>query len=122
MRLELSDDQMRAVMAKAILDTVTPEKRDELITKAIGFLMIPEKTGSYGGQTTSPLERAFQEAARVVAEKLAREALAADTKFAEQITKLFEDVAAKLFANEVRDKLVDNITSSVVQGLRARDY
>lgn len=120
MRLELNDDQMRAVMAKAILDTVTPEKRDELMTKAIAFLMIPEKSGY--GQQASPMDRAFQEAARTVAEKLAREALASDTRFAEQINKLFEDVAAKLFADEVRDKLIDNIVSSVVSGLRARDY
>lgn len=48
--------------------------------------------------------------------------LAADTKFAAQIAKLFEDVSAKLFADEVRDKLVENIVLSVVNGLRARDY
>ncbi len=120
MDINISPDQMRDIVSKAIFDSVTPEERERILKEAIVSLMTPEK--QYGGKVTTPLEEAMKNAAYTVAQQIARERLAADETFKANIESLFQDVARKLFADDIREKLVEKIVEAVVAGLKPRDY
>lgn len=121
MDINISPDQMHDIVAKAILDSVTPEERERILKVAIVELMTPKKQyGSVPPET--PLEGAMKMAAHNVANQIAMQRLQEDETFKANIESLFNDVAKKLFADEIRDKLVEKICESVIAGLRPRDY
>lgn len=120
MNINLSDEQMRDLIAKTLLENIGPERQAEIMKGAIAFLLTPPAQSAYDRtKPPSPIEAAFQNAARLVAEQQARQALAEDTKFKAEIERLFEDVAKKLFADDIRDKIIEKICDAVVTGLRA---
>jgi hypothetical protein len=121
MDIKISPDQMHDIVSKAIFDSVTPEERERILKAAIVELLTPAK--SYGSrEPETPLEVAMKSAAHGVAMKIAQDRLAADETFKANIESLFQDVARKLFADEVREKLVEKIVDAVIAGLKPRDY
>jgi len=112
---------MQDIVTKAIFDGLTEEKRAELVQGAIrSLLLAPAKTQSYGRDPRSPMQEAFENAASIVAQQIARERLTADETFKAGVESMFKDVAAKLFADDVREKIVDKIADAVVTGLGER--
>lgn len=106
----INDDMMRAAVAKALLESVTPETRDELMKQAVADLMKPQKTERYGEAAPSMLQSAFNTAARQVAEDVARKWLAEDEAFKTQIQTLMHEVSDKVFGDkQVRAVMVDQL-------------
>ncbi len=116
-RIALDDEQMKALMAKSIVDSLTPEARTSLIQNAIAKLMQPD---AYSKK--NPVQEAFDFAVQAVARKIADEMLENDPKFQEQVKGLFVDVAAKMFAADRREKLVDDLAERVRRGLLGERY
>lgn len=117
MEFKLDKDAMEALVHKAIFDSMTPEKRDELLMQSIRKLTEISKDGY---SKTSPMTDAFQNAARRIAEEMVKTELETNEKYQQHIKKLFFDVVDKLFASEFREKLIDNICNSVISGLNNR--
>ena len=114
MNLNLNDDALQALVSKAIVDTLTPEMRENLITSAVkDTLQKVESSGGYNSDRRSPLQRAFDSACRAEAERFAREQLENDPVFQEQLQGLFKDAAAKLFAAENRESLVSAMADTI---------
>lgn len=123
MDLRVNDDAMKSLVAKAIVDSLTPEMREKLIADAVTqTLTKPHDNGGYYSNKRSPLQQAFDMAVEQEARKYATEVIANDTAFKEQLRKLFEDVARKLFESNTRDGLVDNIASTITSALTKDRY
>lgn len=119
MDVKLSDDNMKDIIAKAVLDTLTPESRENLIASAIkGLLATP--TGGYDKKT--PIQSAFDSAVREVAQQIAREQIIGDAKAKATITSLIAAAWEKLVVPENYSKLVDNVASSIERGLTGDRY
>lgn len=113
MEFKLDQGAMEALVHKAIFDSMTPEKRDQLLQEAIRKLTeIPN-----GYSRTSALTEAYQNGARRVAEDVVKQDLESNEKYKEMIRKLFLDVVERLFASDFREKLIDKICENVVSGL-----
>ena len=117
--INISDVQMQAIIAKSIMDNITPENRDEIMRSALAEIMTPQKD-PYNRSKNSPLQQAFVNAAENVANKIAREKLEEDEAFKKEIENLFNEVSKRLFADEVREVLIDKICSAVKDGLSER--
>lgn len=119
--ISLDDETMKAVIAKTVLEQITTEKRDEMILKSLKFLMEPG-TDYNGRRKGSPIEEAFKSASYETTHKIARDMLEGNEDFQVKIKGLFEDVVAKLFESQLREKLVSTIADQVIAGLKPSDY
>lgn len=114
MDISLKEDAVRPVIAKAILDSLTPEVRDELLRKSISGLLEPTQ-GSYGSKNPSILENAFRQAAQWNAERIVRDVLAEDSP---QSALFKQTVLAALDKALADQSLVEHIASAVVKALK----
>lgn len=123
MDLRVDDSAMKSLVAKAIVDSLSPEAREKLIADAVTqTLTKPETDRNQYGSKRSPLQQAFDYAVEGEARKYAAEVIAADGQFKEQLRKLFEDVSKKVFETEGREKMVDDIASTIVRALTKDRY
>lgn len=119
MNLSLPEEAVRAIVQKSLLESMTQEHRDELVSQAIAYLMKPEKP-SYGyGQPISPLEQGVREAAQAVVRQMTLKWANDNEGFKAQIESLFADVAKRLFApdGDVREKVIETIANTIARGL-----
>ena len=123
MDLQLKDDQLDKIIAKAILDTLSSETREELVTNAVKELIqIPKNTTTYGDKR-SVLQRAFGQAVSRVAEELIREQLEEDSLFKTKIQVLLKDISEELFDNkEKRKTIIDKMVDTIIKGLDQDRY
>lgn len=122
MDLRVDDAAMKSLVAKSIVDGLTPEAREQLITNAVTqTLSAQEKGNSYDKR--SPLQQAFDNAVVAEANRYARELLATDEKFKAQIEGLFADVAKKLFADEdTRESMVSALATTIRKAITQERY
>ena len=120
MDVKLSDDNIKDIIAKAVLDTLTPESREQMITSAVkSFLTIP-----VGNQyeKKSPLQSAFDNAIREVAASIAREQIINNSEIHATISTMIADAWKKLVIPENYSKIVDNLSSAIERGLTGDRY
>lgn len=115
MELKLDNATMEGLVSKAIFDTLTPEKRDELVTGAIKSLMKRE-TGS-GFNRLTELERLFADAAQTVARKIITEKLEADTAFQDGVRICFENAWKQAFEGDAGTKLAERMAEAFRKSL-----
>ncbi|CDO34649.1 hypothetical protein SPHV1_1750001 [Novosphingobium sp. KN65.2] len=120
MNVNLSDDNMKDIIAKAVLDTLTPESRSELISNAIKSLLVKPTGNSYNSKT--PMQDAFDCAVRDVARAVAQEQIVGDPEIKAKITSLIADAWVNLTNAERYSKLVENVTSAIERGLTGDRY
>lgn len=114
--VNISDDVLQQIVAKAIVEAMTPEKRDELIKAALVTLIQPQKD-RYGSSTKSQLQEVFEVEVRKVTHEVIRAALETDTGIRAQIDGVFRDALAKAFG-EGREKMVGKIADQITEGLK----
>lgn len=68
----------------------------------------------------SALQSAFENAAQIVCTQIVRDQLVADETFKAGVLAIFGDVATKLFAEDIRERIVAKIVEAVVTGLGER--
>ncbi len=122
MNIDVKDDQMQTLVAKAFLDILTQEKRDELLQNAIKSLFEKEKSDRYGYGSTSKLTALFADAARDVARDQVKAMMETDEAFIAQIRSMFAEAAEKTFVGESRAKLVEAFASSMQKALSGDRY
>ena len=91
--LNLDGDALKVVAAQAILDQLTPEKKEDLIRQSIVALITPKKGSSYqfGAPTSTALQDAFDYAVAEIAREVLKEQLAEDS---ESMKKIRDVIAA----------------------------
>lgn len=83
-------DEMRVLMGKAILDSLSAEAREKLLQEALNYLLVAPPTQRGYGEQKSPIQYAFDEAVRQLATEIAQSIVA------EQKPKIIEAVTAML--------------------------
>jgi pyruvoyl-dependent arginine decarboxylase (PvlArgDC) len=114
--LNLPDDQMREIVSAAILQTVTAENRDALITSAIASLLAPNSSG-YGGRE-SPLQVAFNLAIQQTARQIVKEMLDTDEQIKAVVEEIIISAAKKAFSSEKKDTMIDSMANAIAEGFR----
>lgn len=123
--IRFDTEAMQALVAKAIFDGMTEDRRGELITGAIKSLLETPRGNdrNYYGEKKAPIQTAFNRAVEEVALKHAKELLANDPDFNARLKALFADVANRLFAEgPPRDDLIESITSLIRRALTKDSY
>lgn len=122
--MNIDESAMQAVIAKAVLESITPEARTELLEGAIKHLLTkPPKTTSYGADRESPLREIFQSQVRTVADQLIREQLSNDPDFKAKVSALWADIVKATFDNEDRrNGMVDKISTAIGDALSRDRY
>lgn len=116
MTMQLTDDQLRTIVSKAIFDQLEGPKRDEMITKALTQIMTAEKDGyNYGRRQKSDLERAFQDALSNVSRQICEEWI----QKRENRVRI-EDVIRAAIERSMNDKLVDKISEAISQAFEVK--
>lgn len=113
----LNDADMRAIVQKAILDNMTPELREKLLVDALRSLM---NVGQNQYDKRTLLEKAFAEAAYMVA----REALETEMREGGKLREQVQTVVGKVLERALSDDedLIGELTKAVVHAFRVRDY
>lgn len=121
---DIKDEMMRGAVAKALLDSVTPETRDQLMISAISNLMEPQKNKrGYGDDEPSILQSAYNTAAYQIANQTAREWLEKDENFRAKIRDLLAKVTERFFASpEALDDLAEKMASAMTEAFRKTNY
>ena len=123
MDVKIDADGMQALVAKAVFDGLTGEKREALLQGAIKSLLETPRGNerNYYGTKVSPLQEAFNRAIETAAQQHAIKFLAEDADFQDRLKKLFADVADKLFTDN-RDATVDGIVKVITTALSKDRY
>ena len=122
--MNINDELMQGAVAKAIMDTMTPETRAELIQEAIASLLEPKKQGSgYNSPTKSDLQVAFDDVLRAEAVRYATGVLAEDPDFKDKVKALWRDVVEKMFGDSLVYKdLVEKLATNIATALTNSRY
>jgi hypothetical protein len=116
--LNLPDDQMREIVSAAILQTVTVENRDALITEAIANLIAPTPSGFGGRKPISPLQEAFNGAVHDKARQLVTEMLNSDHTFSTKVNAVITEAVLKAFNDEKRDVMINAMAHAIANAFR----
>lgn len=118
--LRLDDENMKALIAKAIMDTLTVERREELLKASIVKLLETKRGNTYDGR--SELQIAFDYAVVSVAQQVAFKELAEDGGLKEKVRALMVDAWDRMAGGESREKLVQKVAEGMERALKGRDY
>lgn len=118
--INLDDNAMKDLIAKSIIDALTPERRDALIADAIKMLLASKTGDRYDAR--SQLQQAFDYAVRQVAERVALEELAKDDGLKTKMRELMMAGWERMVAGENQEKLVNKIAESLTRAIGGRDY
>jgi hypothetical protein len=122
MSLQLNDPQLNEAIKAAIWNTLTGEKKDELLQNAISQLLdVPEPMGRWDKNPKSPLQEAFNRAANQIARETAKKWLLEDETKKKEMEQLFEKAWEKFLSrsgpgvggpDELIDKIADRLSSA----------
>lgn len=113
--MQFSENELQALIQKAIMDAMSPENKNALITEAIKSLMIGDD--SYYGRGLSKLQKIFSDQAEIIARKIITEALLESQDFKESIKDLFVKAATSYFVDQSKESLTDNFCAAFEKGL-----
>lgn len=119
MKLELDDPQLKSLISEAIFASLTQEKKDALIARALENLMSP--TESYGSEKVTVIQREFYEAVRCLARDLVTKELEGNTEIKEKINGMIRD-AVILMTETNREATVNKMSEAIYRGLTAERY
>lgn len=127
MNLNLTEKDLNEVLSAAILELLSPDKREELVKEAVKALITSAgpPPNAYSSQPTpSLIQRAVADAARKVAEKLVEEQLASDEQFKARVRQLVIEAYDAVFNDEVaRAKIVAGLGEALQTALmKGRGY
>lgn len=125
MDLKLDGEAMQALVAKTLVDSFTPEKRDELIQNAIKAILEAPKRGetNFYGKKESVFQSAFENAAGIAANRIITGHLTNDADFSAKAKALIAEATEHAFNVEGggREKMVKAISDAIVAGLRPQE-
>lgn len=120
MSMQITDEQVRAIVAKSILDALPEAQRAEMLQKAIASILTPAKESySYGrNQPRSVLEEQFQSATAEQVREIVRELVSADDGLKGRIREVVTAAVTKALAS---DALVDTLAQGILNAFTVRE-
>lgn len=115
MELKIDEEQMNALVSKAVFEMIPPEAREQLLQRAVFDLITGSSKSAYGNKTK--LQELFEQAVFTTARKLIEEHLTNSPVFEEKIRELFIECINRAFTGDNRDKLVNKLTNALSEGL-----
>lgn len=111
MNVRIDNDQFTMVIAKSIIEQMTPEARDKIITDAIAALNKPTQGMGYGAKSETPLQRAFNQAVTLAVQDLVVKIVRADDGESPLGKAIHEKVESwmNLVEHDVADYDIDRI-------------
>lgn len=107
-KLELGEIDLEKLVATALFNALTPEKREELVRGAISELL--SGTGIRGSNV---LREAFARAASKVAEEHIRKELEKDGAFLAAVESVWKESWEKATKVPDREKLIERVTGAL---------
>ena len=120
MTMQITDEQVRAIVAKSILESLGPEVREKMLERAIVSIITPPKKGDYGhyGQDKkSDLETQFEMAARIEVQRIVRELVEKDGTIQARIREVVGGALTKALSS---DKLIDTLADGILDAFTVR--
>lgn len=111
MELKVTEEQMHQLISVALLQTLTPEKRDELITGAIQALLAKNVGSAYDKR--SELQRLFEQECTNVARLIIREHIESDPSAMANVRSVAIEAFEKTFTGENRAAVVDRAADAI---------
>ena len=121
MTMQITDEQVRAIVAKSILDALPQEQRENMLEKAIVSNITPPKDNGhnyYGSKKSSDLEDQFQMAAREQVRDIVRGLVEKDEAVKGRIREVVSAALTKALAS---DKLVDTLADGILEAFTVRE-
>jgi hypothetical protein len=113
MDIKLDGPQVKEVVAAAVLQHLDQNKRDELVKAALAHLMTPQKRGTYGRESSTPLEDAFKNACALAARERVVAMFKEGGSLREKLDSVVEESVKTAFEGDMRDKLISNIAEAI---------
>ncbi len=107
--VKIDDSQVAMIISKQILDGLTTDQKDKMLTESIKQLVLP-RPDSYGRISLSPLQQAFNAAVNNESTKLVEQWLKEPVNH-EKIKGLINESLDKLLTVD-RDKMVTSISEA----------
>ncbi len=102
-QLTIDAGTLKTITAKAIIEGISTEAKDELIQKAIeNVIAVPEKKG-YGIEVKSALQQAFDQAIVEIARGVVKEFLEQDTKTRDKIVAVIHNGIMEAFEEKAAE-------------------
>lgn len=122
MNMNLNDAELKTIMVKAILDHLTPEKREELISSGITSVLSSKASDRYDAPTI--FESAFREAVKSVARDIAAEELKKPEMHAKLRELIVSGVEKAIGLTDADDwnSIQSKIADAVVRGMTGERY
>ena len=111
----ISDQDMKAAVAKAVLETLDQGKRDLLIQNALETLLAPRK-GQYSSKEPSILQELFSSELELHARNVVRGYFADDGPMREKLDGFIQEIVKKMFTGEggaLGDALADIVAEAI---------
>lgn len=119
-------DEMRAIMGKAIIDSLSPTSKEQVIAGALEYLLAkPVTSPDYASKKTfgdSPIEVAMKDAVRQLCFEVAKEV--AQTEARPRIVELAQEMLGKITAldadGDLKWKLMDALLSAADERIKEK--
>ncbi len=121
MSMQITDEQVRAIVAKSILDALPEAQRAEMLQKAIASIITPAKPSGYSYERNPPrsvLEEQFQSATTEQVREIVRGLVASDEGLKGRIREVVTAAVTKALASET---LVDTLANGILNAFTVRD-
>lgn len=116
--IDIPDEEVVNLFSARIMEALSAESREKLITEGLRFLMTPDKS-PYGSKTT-PLQDAFDRALRRLANTLADE-IVAETGVKDQLQSKMRQFLSEIDDLDTDWELQTTIFRAVIQHVRKRN-
>lgn len=121
--LNINESVLEGVITKAILDSITPEARDQMLAGAIDKLLAAPARGEFGynayaAHKKSNLELAFERAIFNTAVKVASEELNADPRLRQRVQSMISPLISGILNEDHDDAIKEAIGRAIVEVLR----
>lgn len=116
--IAIPEEALQAVVAHAIVESVTPAQREDILLSAVTALITPPaKARPYDPTPMSPLQAAFDNAARAAVNTIVRELVSADTEFLARIRAVASEEIRRMIAEDYRleEAVMEALTRAIIQ-------
>jgi hypothetical protein len=116
MDMKLDDEALKVIITKSIMDSLTPEKRELLISNAIKELLAKNENNRYDSR--SRFQTIFDDSVHLVAREVVFEMVKDNIDIKNGVTKLFTDAWNKLTVDpDHYGKFVDKVAGAMKEAL-----
>lgn len=118
MDIKIDQELMGKMIGASVMQSITTEQRDVLISAAVRHLLTPERTNF--GPNESPLQKAFNQAVYSFALQFVRAELESEgSEFAGMVRTVIQEATTKALVDG-RGDLVEKVAQAIAKGFEPK--